>query len=107
MNNSTAVRGYFQRGFMRWVRRRLQPARSHRLNQRKLFIFPSAAGFGFLFLNILLWLTGTNYENNLILGLAFFQLALFVICIHHTFFNLSGLQLEVLHTFPCLSLIHI
>jgi uncharacterized protein (DUF58 family) len=55
---------------------------------------------GFVFLIILLWLLGTNYQNNLVLGTAFLLLALMVVCIHHTFGNLSGLQVSVLKTQP-------
>ncbi len=62
---------------------------------------PSKAGAGFLSVVVLLWLTGTNYENNLILGLAFFLTALFVVCIYHTFFNMSGLLIEAIKSSPC------
>nr|WP_243748710.1 DUF58 domain-containing protein [Pseudomaricurvus alcaniphilus] len=86
----------------RWMLRRLRPVRQLRLSRKNLFIFPSSAGFGYLFVNLLLWLTGTNYENNLILATAFLQTSLFVVCIHHTFFNLTGLTLEVVHTGSCL-----
>ena len=96
---SGAVEGYRNR-FQRWISRRLLPARRHRLRQRNLFIFPTTAGFGYLAVNLLLWLTGTNYENNLVLAVAFLQTALFIVCIHHTFFNLAGLELEVLHSYP-------
>ncbi|NHO65607.1 DUF58 domain-containing protein [Aestuariicella hydrocarbonica] len=71
------------------------------LNNKRLFIMPSKAGLGFLVVVILLWLTGTNFDNNVVLGLAFFLTALFVISIHHTFFNMAGLKLEGLRTAPC------
>ena len=95
------IRANFQQRFRKFVTRRLKPARLHKLDNRRLFIFPSKAGIGFLAVNILMWLTGTNYENNLILALAFFQVALFVVCIHHTFFNMSGLTVEAVHAAPC------
>ena len=80
---------------------RLRPARVHKLNNKRLFIVPTRAGFGFLLVVSLLWLTGTNFENNLVLGLAFFLTAMFVVAIHHTFFNMSGLKLEGLKSAPC------
>lgn len=89
------------RRFDAWMLPRLKPARSHCLTNKRLFIVPSQAGVGFLAVVILLWLTGTNYENNMVLGLAFFLTALFVVCIYHTFFNMSGLSLEVVRTTPC------
>lgn len=87
--------------FDAWMLSRLVPARSHQLTNKRLFIMPSQAGLGFLAIVVLLWLTGTNFENNIILGLAFFLTALFVVCIYHTFFNMSGLRIEVLRTSPC------
>lgn len=84
-----------------WMLPRLRPARRHHLTNKRLFIMPSRAGFGFLALAVLLWLTGTNFENNIVLGLAFFLTALFVVCIYHTFFNMSGLGIEVVRTSPC------
>lgn len=98
---SHKLSGYFRSRFSRWINRRLKPARDQQLHRNNLFIFPSKAGFAYLLVNLLLWLTGTNYENNLILGLAFLQTALFVVSIHHTFFNLSGLTIEVLSATPC------
>lgn len=87
--------------FDAWMLPRLKPARSHRLTNKRLFIVPSQAGAGFLAVVILLWLTGTNYENNIVLGLAFFLTALFVVSIYHTFFNMSGLGLEAVRATPC------
>lgn len=95
------IANYFRARFSAWVDRRLKPARRHTLNRQSLFIVPSMPGFGYILVNSLLWLTGTNYENNLILGLAFLQVSLFVVCIHHTFFNLTGLSLEAMRTAPC------
>lgn len=97
----SGIRSALNARFKRWVNRRLQPKRRQELNNKSLFIFPSKAGFGFLLLIIMLWLMGTNYENNMVLGLAFFLVALLLVCIHHTFFNVSGLQLEYLRSTPC------
>ncbi|WP_423895253.1 DUF58 domain-containing protein [Candidatus Pelagadaptatus aseana] len=95
------IRQRLNERFRQWVNRRQQPARKQQLNNKNLYIFPSMAGFGFLFVNLLMWLMGTNYENNMVLGLAYFMVALLVISIHHTFFNMSGLTLEYLKSAPC------
>ena len=73
------IKSLFRRRFWRWIQRRLKPQREQTLNNKKLFIFPSRAGFGFLGFAFLLWLVGTNYENNLVLGLAFLLTALMVV----------------------------
>ena len=86
--------------FHQWLKRRIPRQKSHRLQHRNIFILPSRTGLFFLVLVLLLWLLGTNYQNNLVLGVAFLLLALLVICIHHTYGNLSGLQITVLKTVP-------
>lgn len=84
----------FKRAWQRWLDRRLPRARQVRLDQRRVFIFP--AGYGFLYLGVaaLLFFGGINYQNNLILGLSFLMVSLFVVTILHTFRNLSGLSLR-------------
>ncbi|MCQ3829424.1 DUF58 domain-containing protein [Microbulbifer elongatus] len=88
------------RRWLRWLDRRLPAAASVTLNHRKLFVLPTAAGMGFLLLIFLLWLLGTNYENNLVLALAFLLVGLVVILPVHTFANLSGLKLRLLEVNP-------
>jgi uncharacterized protein (DUF58 family) len=101
MSIANQLQGNVKARFNKWVNRRLLPKRKQTLNNKNLFIFPSKAGLGFLFVDFLLWLLGTNYENNMILGLAFFLMALFLVSIYHTFFNMAGLQLEFLRSTPC------
>ena len=45
-------------------------------------------------MSVLLFFGGINYENNLILGLCFLMVSLFLVAILHTFRNLSGLSLR-------------
>ena len=94
MNFPHRIRQYFRRRYRRWAWRRTRPAAEVRLDHRRLFIFPSKAGFGFIGLVILMWLLGTNYENNLIFMLCFLLLALFLVSIHFTHATLSGLRIR-------------
>ncbi len=94
------LKKYFQQRFWHWVDRRLPPARSVHLNHGRLFIFPSRQGWSFLLLLLLIWLLGTNYQNNLVLAVAYFLIALFVVCILHTFNNLAGLHIRALQARP-------
>jgi len=84
--------------FFHWVDRRNARSRSHLLNNRNLFIFPSKKGLTFLMVAAVLWVLGTNYQNNLILALVFFMLAFFVCAILMTFANMSKLKVEYLGT---------
>jgi uncharacterized protein (DUF58 family) len=79
-----------------WVDKRSRSALSHKLHHKNLYILPTATGWAFLFLALIIWLLGTNYQNNLILALAYMQLSLLVVVILHTYNNLSGLTVECL-----------
>ncbi|MCH8551359.1 MAG: DUF58 domain-containing protein [Natronospirillum sp.] len=82
----------------RWIRSRTPPQREVSLGQRQIFIIPNRYGLGMLVLVVVLFVMGTNYQNNLVLALAFWLIALFVLSIHLTYLNLSGLTLHVGHS---------
>ena len=83
-----------------WLTRRIPKRSIVTLNQRRLFIFPSAAGLAFLALQLLLLLVAINYQNNLIYGLVFLLGTVLVVTIHLTFINLHGLTLKAAEGAP-------
>src|SRR5690606_16862015 len=94
----TRWRGRIDRRYRAWLDRRLPEVVSCRLENRRLFIFPTAAGGLFGALLAILWLTATNFENNLIFGLTFLLAGLFVVTIFHTYGNLHGIEVGPLRT---------
>ena len=74
---------------------------SIKLTRKNIGIFPGRAGWSFLLVVSLLWLVGTNYENNLVMTLVFLLTSLFVVSILHTFSNFSGLTVRVIKSSPC------
>ena len=76
-----------------WLKRRLPPARTIVLEQKRLFIFPSRPGFLFIGTLLIMLLTAINYQNNLAYGLTFWLAMLFVVAIHFTHGNLMQLTL--------------
>jgi len=86
------LRARIDRRYRSWLDHRLPEVISCRLENRRLFIFPSAAGGLFGLLLVVLWLTATNFENNLIFGLTFLLAGLFVVAIFHTYANLHGIE---------------
>ncbi|WP_346836975.1 DUF58 domain-containing protein [Microbulbifer sp. SAOS-129_SWC] len=84
----------------RWLQRRAPAARRVTLDHSRLFILPTRAGLAFLMVVIILWLLGTNYENNLVFALTFLLVSLFAVLPVHTFANLSGLQLRLCEVRP-------
>lgn len=51
-------------------------------------------------MSLIVWLLGTNYQNNLILALAYMQISIFVLTILNTYHNLAGLQVQFLGADP-------
>ncbi len=96
----SGIKNYFQQRFERWIDRRLPPAKVIQLDSRKLFIFPSRAGLFFISVVLVVWLVATNYENNVVFGFAFLLIALFVVAIHHSFLNLSGVAVTGVRSHP-------
>ena len=91
------MRALLQDWYQRWLRRRIPPARSVTLDQRRVFIFSTRYGFFYLAICILLFIGGINYENNLIMAFSFMLTSLFIASIMSTFRNLAGLTLLAGH----------
>jgi len=92
-----------KRHYRRWIDKRLPPARKITLTQKQIFILPSRVGAGFLAVLALMLLLAINYENSLIYALTFLLGAFFIVCILHTFNNLSGLTVSSVDTRPCIA----
>lgn len=90
------MRNWWEHYWHQWLLRRQPKARVFTLNRRNLYTFPGTSGFVYLGLTLVLWLIGTNYQNNLILALAYGLISLFVVAILHAYANLAGIKLEVL-----------
>ena len=91
------VRLWWQSAISNWLNRRLPPSSEMVLNQKNVFIFPNRFGWAYLLMMVLLFLLGTNYQNNLILALAYLLSSLFVTSAFHSFFNLSALMIQARH----------
>ena len=100
---SRAGDGILQRArkrFREWVNRRIPPSRVVTLDQRRIFIFPSRAGFFFGLCLLLMLTTAVNYQNNMTYALTFLLGTLFVVATLHTYANLSGLTIRALRAQP-------
>lgn len=78
----------------RWLARRIPPASSVQLNQKRIFIIPSLTGAAFAMALLLMLLAAINYQNSLAYGLTFWLLTVFIVAILHTYRNLAGLTLK-------------
>jgi uncharacterized protein (DUF58 family) len=77
-----------------WLAKRIPASRQFVLSHRSIFILPSAFGLAWIGLILLLYLFGTNYQNNLIIGLSLLLASLFQTCIIYSYKNLAGLRLS-------------
>ncbi|MFT5756949.1 MAG: hypothetical protein ACI9LM_001674 [Alteromonadaceae bacterium] len=84
-----------QKRFNHWLTRRIPAANTQRLSNRNIFILPSRFGLCYLLFVLILFLLGTNYQNNVIILLSYVFASVFISAMLQSFFNLSGL------TFKC------
>lgn len=84
----------FKQYFQRWAAKRAPRAPKVILKHRTIYVFPGRQGLGFLVVLLLIWVLGTNYQNNLVLALSFFLTSLMVVSVIHAFKNLLGLVFE-------------
>lgn len=81
--------------FQHWLVKRMPKTQRQVLSRRNIFIFPSQFGFAYLFFVLLLFILGTNYQNNLIILLSYLLASVFITAMLQSFHNLSGLTLSV------------
>jgi hypothetical protein len=87
------LKSYFNKRFDHWLSRRVPSSFEHLLTSRNIFIMPTKFGFSYLFFVVLLFLLGTNYQNNTILLLSYLLASLFITVMLHSFFNLARLKI--------------
>lgn len=68
------------------------------LKHHNIYVVPSKFGLAFLFFNILIFILGSNYQNNLILLSAYLLISFFIICILQSYFNLMSTYISFLDT---------
>ena len=80
----------------RWFDARAPKSDSATLNLRNIYIFFSREGLLFAVLLIITFIAGINYGNNLVLGLCFYLVSIWLISFHVTFAHISGLKVALL-----------
>ncbi|GAA0310362.1 DUF58 domain-containing protein [Psychrobacter aestuarii] len=80
----------------RWFAKRAPRSDEMRLSLRNVYIFFSKEGMLFALLLLITFVAGVNYGNNLVLGLCFYLVSIWLIGFHITFAHVSGLQVRLL-----------
>ncbi|WP_102798440.1 DUF58 domain-containing protein [Bowmanella denitrificans] len=86
--------GFIQQRLLRWLDKRIPAQPRFSLHRGNIFIFPSRFGWLYLLLCLTLFILGTNYQNNLILLLSFFLMALMLVSLFSSYLNFAGLNLQ-------------
>lgn len=86
---------FLQHYFANWLRKRIPGAREHQLNMNNVFILPSKFGWAFLLTLLALFLLGTNYQNNLMLLLCYFLLAIMLLNLFVSYLNFARLNFKL------------
>ncbi len=94
------IRSMVQRRFFKWIDKHVPNKNAHTLTVKNLYIVPSKLGGIYLGICVLLWVFGTNYQNNLILAFDFFLLSILMLGILRTFTNLNGILLQYKSALP-------
>jgi uncharacterized protein (DUF58 family) len=84
----------FKQRWQRWLQRRIPPATSVLLTQRRIFIIPTRIGAAYGLALFLMLMAGVNYQNSPAYGLTFLLASVFIVAILHTYRNLAGLTLH-------------
>jgi uncharacterized protein (DUF58 family) len=77
----------------KWLDRRIPPASTVILDQRRIFIFPSQTGFFFAVCLLVMLIAAINYQNNMSYALTFLLANLFVVAVLHSYANLAKLTI--------------
>ncbi len=92
---------WFKSRWLSWLNKRIPPSQSVQLSQRQIFIFLTRNGWMASGVLLVLFLGAVNYGNSLILGMAFWLTAIFLVSIFHTYRNLAGLTIDALRVQSC------
>lgn len=79
---------------LKWLAVRIPRHRHHALSLNSVFILPTRFGLCMLVLGLCLFVLGTNYQNNLLLLLSFFFLALQLLALFASYQNFARLQVQ-------------
>ncbi len=83
--------------YQSWLNKRLPASRAIKLTQKRIFIIPNKIGLLYIILIGLVFVTGVNYQNNLIFSLSVLLVSIFITAIVSTYQNLSGLVITSGH----------
>ncbi|MCP5160408.1 MAG: DUF58 domain-containing protein [Hahellaceae bacterium] len=95
------LRNLLEQKFWQWIGRRSPSKARVELTLRNIYVLPTSKGLLFGLMLLVMFITGVNYQNSLVLLTTFFLATLFVVSILAAFSNLSGLILSLRDSDDC------
>ncbi|MBF0263729.1 MAG: DUF58 domain-containing protein [Gammaproteobacteria bacterium] len=83
-----------------YIARKIKPVETMTLTHRKIYILPTKEGYYFALTIILMVLAAINFSNNLIYLFTFFLIAIALLSMFYTQFNLLGVKIHSQHATP-------
>ncbi|MFC4699568.1 DUF58 domain-containing protein [Glaciecola siphonariae] len=68
-----------------WLDKRIPAENESRFNLTNTFILPSSFGWAMIAIVVFLFILGTNYQNNIVLGMSYFTSALLILSLFHSY----------------------
>ncbi len=88
------LRQQFRQWFNCWLDKRQPKAREVTLTQKIIYILPSRFGLWYILLLVLLYLLGTNYQNNLILLMSYMLVSVLLLALTMAWRNLHTIKVS-------------
>ncbi|WP_395342891.1 DUF58 domain-containing protein [Ningiella sp. W23] len=79
-----------------WLDKRIPAENKSRFNLTNTFILPSSFGWAIICIVAFLFILGTNYQNNIVLGMSYFFSALLLLSLFHSYQFFTQHSLEFL-----------
>lgn len=88
------IKRYLSQQLGKWLDQRIPANPAITLHSGNIFVFPNKLGWMFLSLMSIIYIIGTNYQNNLILLVAYGLLGLGLMSVFHGFAQLYGITVK-------------
>jgi len=86
------LKPFFKKRFNLFLQKRIPAAAKQNLSNKNIFILPTKFGLAYLLSVFILFLLGTNYQNNLIILMSYLFASVFLTTMLYSFLNMFGLQ---------------
>ena len=86
------LKPFFKKRFNSFLKKRMPAAAKQNLSNRNIFILPTKFGLAYVLSVFVLFLLGTNYQNNLIILMSYLFASVFLTTMLYSFLNMFGLQ---------------